>query len=244
MTTNTAPPGRSTRVRRLVRKVHRWLGLLIAIQVLCWILGGLVMSALRLDAVRGEHLVAKHPPLALDARAPLLPIGDVLQAHAEADITVVTLTTLLGQPVYRLETGAGPELVNAVDGRTLSPLPEEIARAVALADYAGTGALQGVAWIDTPDLEYRGRDLPLWRARFDDERDTTLYISPATGQVVARRNDLWRIFDFVWMLHIMDYQEREDFNHPLLVATAATALLFVLSGLVMLFFSFRPQRAG
>jgi len=71
-----------------------------------------------------------------------------------------------------------------------------------------------------------------------DARHTTLYVSPQTGEVVARRNDLWRAFDFVWMLHIMDYDEREDFNHPLLIATAATALLFVLSGLGMLGYSF------
>ena len=65
-----------------------------------------------------------------------------------------------------------------------------------------------------------------------------------TDPFVARRNDWWRLFDFVWMLHIMDYETRDDFNHPLLIATAATALLFVVSGLFMLFFAFRPRRSG
>jgi hypothetical protein len=41
----------------------------------------------------------------------------------------------------------------------------------------------------------------------------------------------------------MDYEEREDFNHPLLIATAGSALLFVLSGLVMLVVSFRRSPA-
>lgn len=227
------------RFRRFIRQVHRWLGLLIGIQVLLWVVGGVVMSALRLEEVRGEHFATKPAAVALDAQAPLLLIGDVLRSHRNA--TAVTLTTLLGQPVYRVETRAGPLLAHAVDGRKLSPLPQATARALALADYAGPGALRTIEWVDAPELEIRGRDLPLWRARFDDERATTLYISPATGQVVARRNDLWRIFDFVWMLHIMDYEERDDFNHPLLITTASTALLFVLSGLVMLFFSFRPR---
>ncbi|MFA5937735.1 MAG: hypothetical protein WC809_00140 [Sinimarinibacterium sp.] len=70
---------------------------------------------------------------------------------------------------------------------------------------------------------------------------TTLYIAPATGQIVARRNDLWRIFDFVWMLLIMDYDECENFNHPPLIATATTALLFVLTGLCMLGYAFLPR---
>ena len=233
---------RSVRLRRTVRQLHRWLGLLIAIQILFWVMGGLVMSALRLEAVRSEHLTAKQEPVALDHQANLFPVTQMLENQQPATVTGVTLTTFLSQPVYRLETSAGPQLLDATTGRTLSPLPEATVRAIALADYAGAADIRGVEWVDTPALEYRGRDLPLWRVRFDDERDTTLYISPATGQVVARRNDLWRIFDFVWMLHIMDYQEREDFNHPLLVTTAATALLFVITGMFMLRYSFRRGR--
>lgn len=199
------------------------------------------MSALRLDAVRGEHLTAKPEPIVLDPHADLFPLAKMLASQQPAAVTSATLTSFLGQPVYRLETSAGPQLLDASTGRTLSPLPEASAKAIAAADYAGGAGIRGVEWVDTPALEYRGRDLPLWRVRFDDERDTTLYISPATGQVVARRNDLWRVFDFVWMLHIMDYQEREDFNHPLLIVTAASALLFVATGFTMLVFSFRKR---
>ena len=214
------------------------MGLLIAIQVLFWVSGGLIMSALKLEAVRGEHMAAKTAKAPLDPKLALRPIEQVLAARSGDAVTTVTLTALLGRPVYRLESQGSPTLIDAVSGETLSPLPEATARQVALADYAGSGAIATVEWIDTPALEYRGRDLPLWRVRFNDERETTLYISPNTGQVVARRNDLWRIFDFVWMLHIMDYEEREDFNHPLLVTTAATALLFVITGFIMLGFSF------
>jgi uncharacterized iron-regulated membrane protein len=233
----------SYRLRRAVRQAHRWLGLLVAIQVLFWIFGGLVMSVLKLEEVRGEHRVAKAGKPALAASAGIHPVDRILAAQP-AGVTAMTLTTLLGNPVYRIEGATGPALIDATTGERLSPLPEAMAREIALADYAGEAPLASIALIDQPALEYRGRDLPLWRAQFDDERDTTLYIAPDTGQVVARRNDLWRIFDFVWMLHIMDYEEREDFNHPLLVATAATALGFVLSGFVMLVFSFKPRAAA
>ena len=230
----------SIRFRRAVRQLHRWLGLLIAAQVLCWIAGGLVMSVLELDAVRGEHVRAAAPAAPLDPQAPQVPLADVLANPAFAGATAATLSSWQGRLVYRLERAqGGPLLVDAASGRQLSPIDEATARAVALADYAGDGSIVGVDWVDTPALEYRGRELPLWRVRFDDARDTTLYIAPQTGAVVARRNDLWRTFDFVWMLHIMDYEEREDFNHPLLVATAATALLFVMTGLGMLVWSFR-----
>lgn len=235
-------PTASVRFRRGLRQLHRWLGLLIAAQVFCWIAGGLVMSVLELDAVRGEHVRAAAPAAPLDPQAPHVPLADVLGNPAFAGATTATLSSWQGRLVYRLERAqGGPVLVDAANGRQLSPIDEGTARAVALADYAGDGTIAGVDWVETEAPEYRGRELPLWRVRFDDARDTTLYIAPQTGTVVARRNDLWRTFDFVWMLHIMDYEEREDFNHPLLVATAATALLFVLTGLGMLVWSFRRR---
>jgi uncharacterized iron-regulated membrane protein len=237
-------PSRTVRFRRFIRQLHRWLGLLVGIQVLFWVLGGFIMSVLQIDAVRGEHVRAQAPATPLDAGVPLVPLDRLLADPRFAGATTATLHRWLGHAAYRIEGPSGTQLVAAADGRLLSPLDEAAARAVARADYAGTGAIAAVEWVEKEELEFRGRELPLWRVRFDDARDTTLYVSPRDGTVVARRNDLWRAFDFVWMLHIMDYEEREDFNHPLLVATAGTALLFVLSGAGMLFFSFARRRAA
>jgi len=73
--------------------------------------------------------------------------------------------------------------------------------------------------------------------RFDDavvQKDVGMVpykiVAADNGDLVTRRNRLWRIYDFAWMLHIMDYREREDFNHPLLVSASFLALLVVLSG--------------
>ena len=60
-----------------------------------------------------------------------------------------------------------------------------------------------------------------------------LYIDPVNGEVLSRRSRKWRIFDFFWMLHIMDYGEREDFHHPLLTAAALLAVLSALSGILL-----------
>lgn len=67
-----------------------------------------------------------------------------------------------------------------------------------------------------------------------------MYVSPFTGKVVARRTNTWRVYDFLWSLHIMDYREREDFNHPLLVAFAAGLLVLTLTGVVLLYRRFKP----
>jgi uncharacterized iron-regulated membrane protein len=74
-----------------------------------------------------------------------------------------------------------------------------------------------------------------------DARRTALYVDPYTAEVVARRNNYWRVFDWMWMLHIMDYRERSNFNHPLLLFFAATTLGFVLSGAALLLMHWRRR---
>jgi hypothetical protein len=95
---------------------------------------------------------------------------------------------------------------------------------------------------DVP-MEIRGRAPPLWRADFDDWLQTTLYLHPDTGALVARRHRLWRWYDFLWMLHIMDYGERETATG--LVPRLATVLgaVTIVSGVWLLYFSFWRPRA-
>ncbi|HYU15827.1 MAG TPA: PepSY domain-containing protein, partial [Candidatus Acidoferrum sp.] len=83
--------------------------------------------------------------------------------------------------------------------------------------------------------EYRDKPLPAWQVRLRDRPGTVVYVDAITGDVTARRNDIWRWYDFLWSLHIMDYRGRDDFNHPLLIGAALLAVLTVLSGLTLWF---------
>lgn len=234
----------SVRRRRAIRQIHRWLGLIVGLQLLLWVFGGLTMSALRLESVRGEDYAAPAALPLWTADTLSYTLTDAIRDFARSGVSDGHLTQLLGRPVYRLQTAEGVMTIDAQSAQALSPLPEDLARQIALDDYSGPGALNGLSRVETATTETRGRELPLWRAQFDDRRNTTLYISPQTGTVVARRNDLWRAFDFVWMLHVMDYRQRENFNHPLLIGAAASSLLFMLSGGMMLCYSFRARQRG
>ena len=83
-----------------------------------------------------------------------------------------------------------------------------------------------------PGSEIRGRRLPVWKVDFSEPESLSVYVDPHTGEIVARRTTRWRVFDFLWMLHIMDFDERDDFNTPLLQVAAVLGLLIALSGLV------------
>ena len=70
-------------------------------------------------------------------------------------------------------------------------------------------------------------------------------IFPIDRELVSRRHELWRVFDFVWMLHIMDYGERENVNNWLLRGATWLMVVTVLSGAWLLFFAFpRKRKAG
>lgn len=98
-----------------------------------------------------------------------------------------------------------------------------------------------MTWITQAPQEVAKRPVPMWAVRFDDRSNTTLYFSPDTGDLLARRHDLWRWFDFLWMFHIMDYDTRDDVNNNLLRVAAGTGLVFALSGAWLVFYSFRRR---
>ena len=219
------------KLTRILRQTHQGVGLLVGIQVFLWISGGFVMSAFPLAKVRGEDYAAAGNTQPIDLQQELASPLTIAMDEGWESLDRSELVMWSGQPVYRLATGDEILLADARTGIKLSPLTEILALAVAEADYTGPGTAVKTSFQTEPESEIRGRNLPLWRVDFDDSRSTAIYVSPQTGNVVARRNDIWRVYDFFWMLHIMDYGSRDDFNHPLLVAAAVFAWILATSGL-------------
>jgi hypothetical protein len=147
-----------------------------------------------------------------------------------------------GRPVYEIAVdGSSPVLLDARSGALLSPVAESHAIEIAVADFSGAGRMTKATLItEKPPIEFRG-DLPVWRISFDDPDETNIYVSAATGKVTARRSTTWRIYDFLWSLHIMDYSERDNFNNPLVIAAAAVAFVLAVSGFVLLYLRFSPS---
>ena len=49
------------------------------------------------------------------------------------------------------------------------------------------------------------------------------------------RTRWWRGFDFMWGLHIMDLQTREDTSHPILILFAFLGVVGALLGCILMF---------
>jgi len=221
--------------------IHKWVGLIVGLQVLAWTVSGLYMTWFPIAEVRSEHNVREVKPRDLRAATDLI-APDRAIAAAKAPVSRLELTDVAGRWMWRIDSaGKAHMLIDAESGRVLSPLDEAAARDIARADYAGKGSIVAAKLIEKdPPIEYR-RALPVWQVTFDDNDATKLYIEPLTGKVSARRSDLWRTYDFLWSLHIMDYTERENFNHWPLILMSLLGLMLTMTGIGLLVIRLWPH---
>jgi len=215
--------------KAIVQRIHLWTGLILGAQVLLWMASGVIMSWFHIELVRGETNSVPATPPELEATAYASPGGVIAQTDGA---TSLELRTFEGRPVYEVTDINGIALFNARTGDRLAPISEETARRVAQNDYSGDAKIVKSALMSDPPHEYR-RDKPVWRVDFDDGLHTRIYVSRLTGEVASRRNDIWRVYDFFWMLHIMDYGERTNFNNWFVKIASAAGLIFAISGMII-----------
>jgi uncharacterized iron-regulated membrane protein len=226
------------RLHIAARKTHKWLGLFIGLQVVIWSLSGLYMTVVHIDTIHGDHLIRALPQNTVDVASLADPLT-VLRANQGQSVRLVWVRN---QPAYAVKGDAGETVVDARSIKPVPPPTEAEVRSIAKATYTGSEPIASAALISEIPGEIRGRKPPLWRVEFNHWNKPTLYFSPATGELVSRRHELWRIFDFVWMLHIMDYDERENVNNLLLRTFTWGAVLMALSGAWLLLFAFPKKK--
>lgn len=90
--------------------------------------------------------------------------------------------------------------------------------------------------------EYRGQPFPAWGVSFTHREEGAAYVPLDIGRVVRVRDDRWRIFDFLWMLHMTDYNGRDDINNIVLRTLSGLGLTMILSGLALFASSSRVVR--
>lgn len=225
-------------VTRVAGTIHKWLALILAVPILFWFGSGLFFAITPIERVRSEHRIANlaAQPVRLDAAAAGLAR---LAANGVAVGDRIELRTLLSRPVALVARGEGrPQLFDLRTGRLISPISARVAASIAMRDHAGPAKPVRVAAVAANSPEYRGA-LPVWRVDFEGETTLSLYVAADTGMVTARRSTLWRVYDFLWALHILDFRGHEDFNTPLLILMTFLSLVVLVSGVVMF-----PERLG
>jgi hypothetical protein len=221
--------------RNLLRRWHIWLGWIIGIPFLLWTVSGLVMVAKPIEEVRGEGLLGEAPGLP----SGFVPVPPAIGPRA---VSTLKLEQRAEGPRWIVTYGDGASrLADAATGRLLPPLAAADAARAVEARYAGTARVSGVDRIsgDKPPIEFR-RPVDAWRVTMSD--GTAFYVGTATGEILARRTGWWRIYDFMWGLHIMDLATREDAHNPLLIGFGIVSLLTTILAIALLPMTIRRRR--
>ncbi|WP_299776068.1 PepSY domain-containing protein [uncultured Pseudoteredinibacter sp.] len=217
-------------LQSFMRRWHRRLAIVIGLQFFAWTLGGAYFAWFHIDNVRGQYDVKPKPEAkALDTES-LLAITELKQKVDLAAIHSVELIQWRGRWVYWFKHDSHQSrLVEASTGQLLSPISSATAEAIAKDDFAHNSPILSTVLLQQHNSEYKG-PLPAFQISFDHPKQSKLYVHANSGRVTARRNWIWRGFDFLWMLHIMDFEEREDFNNWLLKLMSILGLVTLASG--------------
>ena len=210
----------------LVRKTHKYLSILISIQLLLWTISGIYFAFNQIELVRGEQY-----------RLPQVFSIDLNKINVVLDSArSVQVARRFGEEILIVRREAGTEYLN-LEGVALEKLSREQATSI-VSSVTSLTPLAVEEIIDPePGSEYRGRDLPLFKVVTKDQEndEINVYVDAISGQVVAIRSEQWRLWDLMWGLHIMDWETRDEINNWLLKLFSVLALISSLTGVFIFF---------
>ena len=224
----------SKKLFKISHKLHKWLMLFVGTQFVIWSVTGAYMVFFDIDYIHGDSLIVNHQTT-INSEQLTYPTQKLFQQYPQAKN--LSVGVLINREVYRFSVAEHAYTVDAATGELLSPLSEPLAIAVAKHLYSGNGDVINAELItENPPFELHAKHLPTWRIDFDNIGSPALYVSANSGEVVTKRHDFWRLFDWMFRFHVMDYNDGENINNWLLLIIALLALLAALSGLVLTYF--------
>ncbi|ALO33782.1 hypothetical protein CMT41_02905 [Colwellia sp. MT41] len=225
-----------------IKSLHKWLSLLVFMQLFIWLGTGLFFNLMDHDKAGGNQYRQALVSQDIDHHRLLNP-QRVLRA-SNSPASEITLVQRLGQPYYLLTHDKGLyshfdshfSLVDAYTG-TVKLIDIDMASALAQSSYRGSGKIAEVLLVMPPIADFLKEQNNLWRVNFIDELDTSVYINVSSGRLVGHSNEDKRFVDFFFMLHFMDYpilwgKPSGGFNHWLISFFAILTFLFCLTGLI------------
>ena len=228
-----------------IRKTHRYLGVFIGIQFLFWTLGGLYFSWNNMNDVHGETLLKQEKKYFKSVDFSKIQKGvTTLNSEVKIDsVHSINIIEAFEKPLAQFkyfeghhlkiqlidaETGnlrppfSGQECLELVERQLNEPIP--IVAAEFLQKHS-TGSHH----------EYRKKPLPAYAFTLDHSTKTTIYVSTELGQITSVRNNNWRRFDFLWMLHTMDYSTRDHITNWMLRIFSILGILTIFSGFYLFY---------
>ena len=210
----------------LVRKTHKYLSILISIQLLLWTISGIYFAFNQIELVRGEQY-----------RLPQAFSIDLSKVNLVLDsVKSIQVARRFSEEILIVRKETGTEYLN-LEGVALEKLSKTQATSIVSAVTSLTPLAVEEIIDPEPGSEYRGRNLPLFKVITQDQEndEINVYVDAISGQVVAIRSEQWRLWDLMWGLHIMDWETRDEINNWLLKLFSVLALISSLTGVFIFF---------
>tara|TARA_B100001540_G_scaffold275441_1_gene261624 strand:- start:69 stop:782 length:714 start_codon:yes stop_codon:yes gene_type:complete len=228
---------------KYIKFLHRWLGLFASIQLLLWTLSGLFFTIPDIKDVRGDQYRVWETADGIQRldQNNLFAVSSLLKnlnINKEEDYTIL-LKRRADRWVYQVDSSNQISNYDAISGERLFFItPDEASLIVSRETNLKPKKVELIN-DKKSGSEYRGRNLPLYRVFVEEPQKGMVYVDPNTGEIAAIRTRLWRTFDFLWSLHIMDYRERDDFSHWLIRIFAFIGLMTIVSGMLLWYYTSR-----
>lgn len=237
------------------KKLHRYFGVFIGIQFLLWTVGGFYFSWTNIEEIRGEHLLKEREGSvsANDLASPAAAAEAIARDKGVNGINGVRLAFILDKPVYEItfqEKGRmRTVLADAATGTLREPVLKEEAVKISNASLANPSKIADIHLVTEQEVgghhEYRGKPLPAWAVSYSEPAGLVVYVAQDTGRVESLRTSPWRVFDFLWLFHTLDFYGRDDINNWVLRAFSVLGLITIFSGYILFFITspwFRRKR--
>ena len=233
-----------SRKRHLItRKAHRYLGLFIGIQFLFWTLGGIYFSWNNMKDVHGKTLLdvsEKHFNFTMNQS--LISCLDSLKKKKAIISSQIQGIVVGNDSLLRISSGKQIALIKFTKGSY--QLRNQLSKKEVIAFVKGRLyapiSIKKTIFLDeklNKHHEYREKPLPVYSVQLNHETNTKIYVHPKLAKITSVRNDNWRRFDFLWMLHVMDFETRDHITNWLLRIFSLLGLLTILTGFYLYFLS-------
>lgn len=212
--------------------------LFVGLQFIIWSISGTYMVLMDIHYIHGDKLIANNKT-SISSDKINYSIKSLLNEYPEAKS--IKLGLLLDKAVYRFSDANNKVMLSAEDGQRLSSIKVAAAIKIARQHYVNKDAQISAATLITqnPPRELSSRLLPVWRIDFDDFASPTFYISANSAELVTKRHSFWRIFDWMFAFHVMDYID-ESADNKLLLITSVLAILASIFGVVLTYYRLAP----
>lgn len=221
---------------------HLWLGVIVLAPLVFWLGTALVFAIWPIETVRGKSLSTGQSRKPVPLHGWMSPPPEAMEGAISVALRIVE-----GHPVALVDRGDGTEVWELSEKKRLGPvIPLSWAREAARRDFGGTyeeesvylfprsGNGQRVAGsgpetLGLPD-EYAGpRPVYGFRLRHGGMH---LYVDALSGEVRARRRGIWRIYDFAFRLHSLEFLS-DGTKRALMLGMVALGLVLSATGLAM-----------